>query len=44
MFETLQIGPKLRWKVLNSIVFGLVEQTQREVSAVYIYLKKYLKY
>uniref|UniRef100_A0A2S2QVJ6 Gustatory and odorant receptor 22 n=1 Tax=Sipha flava TaxID=143950 RepID=A0A2S2QVJ6_9HEMI len=27
-----EIGPKLRWKILNLIVCGVVEQTQREVS------------
>lgn len=32
MLKNFQLGPKLRWKVLNSIVGGLEEPAQKEVS------------
>lgn len=38
MIENLQIGPKLQWKILNSSVYGLTKETQREVSCnLYIF-------
>lgn len=32
MIENSQIGPKLQWKILNSNIYGLTKETQREVS------------